>query len=118
MAVQTYDLVIRRGDTYNVEFTWQDSDGNPIDLTGYTARMQIRAKVSSPDPPAVDVTEGAGIVLGGAAGTVTVELTPEQTGDGLQDCKSGVYDVELTSSIGTVTTIIGGRVSFIDQVTR
>ena len=38
----TFSLPIVRGATWEDDFVYKDADGNPIDLTGYEARMQIR----------------------------------------------------------------------------
>lgn len=117
-SVQTFDLCIKRGDTYKATFTYVASDGIPVDLTGYTAKMQIRQKANSPDPAPVEITDQDGIVLGDAEGTVEITLSSENTGTNLESLKSGVYDLELTSPAGVVTTIVGGKVEFVDQVTR
>ena len=42
MAAGRYSFVIEQGATTDFEVIYNDSDGNPIDLTGYTARMSIR----------------------------------------------------------------------------
>ena len=100
-----------------VTITYQDASKQPIDLTGYTARLQIRAKVSSTEF-ALELTEASGLTLGGPAGTIDIALTPTQTETDLAELKAGVYDLELTSPAGIVTTIIGGSVTLADQVTR
>ena len=87
-----------------VTITYQDASKQPIDLTGYTARLQIRAKVSSTEF-ALELTEASGLTLGGPAGTIDIALTPTQTESDLDGLKSAVYDLELTSPAGIVTTI-------------
>ena len=116
-STPTFDLCVKRGDSYMVTITYQDSSKQPIDLTGYTARLQIRAKVSSTEF-ALELTEASGLTLGGPAGTIDIALTPTQTETDLAELKAGVYDLELTSPAGIVTTIIGGSVTLADQVTR
>jgi hypothetical protein len=39
-----YSLTVVRGATWEDEFTYVDPAGEPIDLTGYEARMQVRTK--------------------------------------------------------------------------
>jgi hypothetical protein len=38
----SYSLVVPRGSTWEDDFTYVDDAGEPIDLTGYEARMQVR----------------------------------------------------------------------------
>lgn len=38
----SYSMQVVRGATWEDEFTYTDVDGEPIDLTGYEARMQVR----------------------------------------------------------------------------
>tara|TARA_R100000388_G_scaffold1643_1_gene2393 strand:+ start:862 stop:1260 length:399 start_codon:yes stop_codon:yes gene_type:complete len=43
MAAGKYSFVIEQGATTDFEIQYKDSNGDPIDLTGYTAKMQIRS---------------------------------------------------------------------------
>jgi len=76
----TFSLVMAGGVDWQIGFTlFQIVDGvkEPIDLTGYTAKLQMRLAYDSPDA-VLTLTDGAGITLGGAAGTVLVHATYEQ----------------------------------------
>ena len=42
MAAGKYSFAIEQGSTVDFEITYKDSNGDPIDLTDYQARMQIR----------------------------------------------------------------------------
>lgn len=89
----------------------------PVNLTGYTARMQIRNSLESTTAihemtTAVD----GGIVLGGADGTITLSI-PAATTAGF-DFDSAVYDLELVSSTGVVTEVAAGAVTLVREVTR
>lgn len=57
-----------------------DSDGNPFDLTGYSAELAIYLKTNQTPPAPVDTltTVDGRIVLGGIAGTIDL-LNPETT---------------------------------------
>jgi len=37
-----YDIITQSGVTYDLPISYRDVAGTPINLTGYTARMQIR----------------------------------------------------------------------------
>jgi hypothetical protein len=112
----TYDLTIRQGATWVQALRWEDSASVPVDLTGYTARMQVRPVVQSPTVIISLTTENGRITLGGATGNITLNLDAETTAAIEQP--NGVYDLELESADGTVTALLGGRVRFPREVTR
>lgn len=116
MAAAKHDIVIEQGATFQLNLLWKDSGGNPINLTGYTARMQVRRRVNS-DTTLLDLTtENGGITLGGAAGTINVIAAATATDDIAE--KTGVYDLELVSGAGIVTRLIEGCVTISPEVTR
>jgi hypothetical protein len=116
MALVTKDIEIEQGATFTLSFIWKDSNGTPVNLTGYQARMQIRKSVNAPDPPALSLTHTNGIALGGAAGTINVTATASQTSS--LTLRTGVYDLELESASGTVTRFAEGVVTNSFEVTR
>ena len=111
-----YDITIRQGSTFLQNMIWKDSSGVPMDLTGYVARMQVRPGVCSPDVIVELTTENGRITLGGVAGTIVLEIDADTTAAIVNGC--GVYDLELESSSGFVTTILAGAVAFEREVTR
>lgn len=42
MAAGIYNFIIEQGATTQFRIDYKDSNNNPVDLTGYTGRMQIR----------------------------------------------------------------------------
>ena len=42
MAAGSYSFTIEQGATTDFELVYKDSSGNPVDLTGYNARMQLK----------------------------------------------------------------------------
>ena len=42
MSAGRYSFTIEQGATLDFELAYKDSDNNPVDLTGYQGRMQIR----------------------------------------------------------------------------
>lgn len=114
MAAVTYDFLIEQGATKTLRFIWKDSEGVPVDLTSYTARMQLRRTVSSDTVVAELTTENGGIVLGGADGTVDVEFSAALTEQIEKNC---VYDIELVRG-QIVTRLVQGAISVSREVTR
>lgn len=111
-----YDLTIYGGATFTRRVVWKDSLGAIVDLTGYTARMQIRQSVRNPAVLVELTTENGGITLGGAAGTVDLLLTSTETA--ALTARAGVYDLELIDSEGIVTRLLQGAVEISPEVTR
>lgn len=111
----TYNLLCEQGATFSRQITWLDSNGVPVDLTSYTARMQVRETVES-SSTLFDLTSGAGdITLGGAAGTITVTISAAATAAVAAGCY--VYDLELVT--GTlVYRILQGEFTVDAEVTR
>lgn len=114
-----YNLNIIRGSRYLKSFIYQDSSKVVIDLTGLSARMQIRERDNSPDPAEIELTTTNGqIVLGGVTGQIDIILGATET-DALMINK-GVYDMELYDSLDldVVDTILEGAVTISDAITR
>lgn len=111
--VAILDLNVYRGDNFNHQITWQDSTGDPIDLTGYQAKMQVRKTVGS--TVLMEATDGNGLALGGVKGTIDIQLSPIQT---TINTKDNIYDLRVTSLAGFVTTVIKGIFVVSQDVTR
>ena len=116
MTAGIYNATIDQGATWSVTVTYEDSAGAPINLTGYTAAMQIRQQYSSDVADLTLTTSNGGISITGLTGTVVVNITDEQTG--ALDEGYYVYDLELTSTGGQVTRLIQGQLTVAPEVTR
>jgi hypothetical protein len=47
---QRVDIVCRKGDTFSIEIDFYDANDDPIDLTGYTWKMEVSESDTSPSP--------------------------------------------------------------------
>lgn len=115
MTAGRFDLVIEQGATFRQLFEWHDECDNLVDVTGMTAKMQIRRSFDA-DAPMLTLTDTDGITLGGALGTVLVVIADELTA-GLSTQVGGVYDIELHSSDGSTERFIEGKFRVTAQVT-
>lgn len=88
----------------------------PVDLTGMTARMQIRLKVTSDAAIHELTTENGGIILDNIAKTITLTIPANITADFA--FSQAVYDLEMVSSGNIVTSFASGSVVLIKEVTR
>jgi hypothetical protein len=69
----------KRGDTFSRDFEITDAEGDPVDLTGYTAACKMRLQSGnrvSDGSPAVTLTA---TLITPAAGTVRVSATAAET---------------------------------------
>jgi hypothetical protein len=110
------DMDCYQGASFDYTLTWQ-TGGTPVNLSGYTARMQVRDTYDG-GSAVVSITSGTGITLGGTAGTILVELTATQTA-AIDATPSGqyVYDLELVSG-SSVTRLVEGTFIVSPEVTR
>lgn len=101
--------IIGAGTTWNPDpFVWKDENGVAINLTGYSARLKIRA---SHDASAVLLDASAYVTLGGAAGTITVNIP--DTIIAAQTWTQGVYVLEVESGPGATTQLLRGEISLV-----
>lgn len=76
MAAGRYNFKLDQGASFTLPITWKDSGDSPIDLTGYSAKFTV---LDADNNALLELTDGSGITLGGAAGTISVAFTPTQT---------------------------------------
>lgn len=111
-----YNLSIQQGATLAVAVTWKDSNDVPVDLTGYTARLQVKETYDGNAVLSLNTSNG-GIALGGTAGTINLAAAATATA-ALAAPFSGVYDLELVSGSGVVTRLLEGAATVSPEVTK
>ena len=110
-----YNFVCPQGTTFSKQLSYL-IDSVPVDLTGYTARMQVREKASSASKIIDLTTENGGITLGGKAGTIQLDVSASTTESLVP--KTYVYDLEVVSSGNYVIRLIEGQFTVTPEVTR
>ncbi|MEW9530593.1 hypothetical protein [Microbispora sp. NPDC049125] len=113
MPAAVWNLLIEQGATWEVVLTLTDRD-----LTGCTARMQVRETIESPTALLdLSTAPGSGIVVTpGPPGTITLRLSDEETA--AIAWRHGVFDLELTDAYGDTDRLLKGEVSVDFEVTR
>ena len=112
-----YDINWISGDTNTLELNYVDSEETPIDLTGYTVMMGLKNK---PTDNVTVIPQKQAVLLDASNGHLRFTFEPDET-IGLVPMKTRVafyYDVELTSPVGVVTTILQGRVNLQRSITN
>ena len=106
-----FDLVIDQGSDYEVSFPVLDPSGQAQDLSGWSARSQVRGSVADVDVLHDFATE---LTLTGSSVTLTVPAAVSTT----WAWTSAVYDLEVAAPGGAVTRLAEGAVIVRPEVTR
>ena len=129
MAAGKYSFTIEQGATTNFELAYKDSAGDPVDLTNYTARMQLRPSAGS-DEIYLTLSSslgtcGTGLNMSGSSGlnpptSGTIGVFISAYSSSLLTFTQASYDLEIASGSGdcaVVTRLIEGKAKLIQEVT-
>jgi hypothetical protein len=112
MAAGKYNIVIDQGSDFALEFTVKE-DGSAFDLTGYSARAQLRERPHDETKIADFVCN----IVSAGAGTIKMSLTNETTT--ALTPKKYYYDIEIfTTNDAAVTRLLQGEALVSPEVTR
>jgi hypothetical protein len=112
------DIEIVRGKTWTAKFRYltkscKGKSNVPVNLSGFTAIMQIRTSVSAATSM-ITLVNNSGITLG-SDGSIEVEMTPSQT-SGLA-LGENVYEIELTNNT-VVIAFSTGKAKVYEEIAR
>lgn len=112
MSAARYNLVIDQGSDFAINFTVKE-DGSAKDLTGYSARAQMRTSKTSTSIAATFACS----IANPSSGTVTLSLTNATSS--AVTAGTYVYDLEIfTANNASVTRLLQGSVDLTQEVTR
>lgn len=96
------NLEIYEGSTFRKSFIWK-SDSVAVDLTGYTAKMQVRATIKSSTALLTLTTENGGIVIEDQVektGMYSINISSILTANITNHIEvEGIYDLKLISAL-------------------
>lgn len=127
MLAGNYNMTCQQGSTFTRLIEIEQPDltadptGNtfePFDLTGYTARMQVRRTIDSANFLLSLSTENGSLTINpieGQTNAIYIDVSASVTAS---VSTSGVYDLEIISSTGTVTRVLQGVFNLSPEVTR
>lgn len=138
MAAGTYSFIIEQGSTVDFQIDYKDSNGNPVDLSDYQSRMQMRPSKGSSDiicilssslssdGTGLDMTPpSASATLPKSSGSIRIFISAfssSQFSSGSNiSWEQGNYDLEIRSGSGVTTVvnrILEGKVKLSKEVTR
>ena len=135
MAAGKYSFILEQGATINFEVQYKDSNNLPIDLSGYSGRMQFRDSFADTPNSTIYLTlssslnpDGTGLNFSGSNGTTSP--VSGSIGVYIASCTSSAltfntayYDLELyypgfDPDCPIVTRLLEGQVRLSQEVTR
>ena len=132
MAAGNFSFTIEQGATTDFELAYKDSSGNPIDLTGYDARMQLKDSAGGsttfltlssslqPDGTGLNLSGSGGLNASKPTTSGSIGIFISHTSSSNLSFTKAVYDLEIVSGSGTgtvVTRLIQGKVNLSKEVT-
>jgi len=113
--MEEVNFKVVQGDTFAIRVIYKNSNGTPINLSGYSARMDIRNEPSGKILCA-SINEQSGITITPSTGVLDIQFNPSQTRK--FTLPSAAYQLQIRSSNGTQTTILKGYISTSSAVIR
>lgn len=129
MAAGKYSFVIEQGSTVDFEIVYKDSNSNPVDLTDYQARMQIRPSYGSSTIYMTLSSSlgpcGTGLNMSGSSGNKpptsgSIGIYISAVSSSQLSFSEALYDLEIASGSGncaTVTRILEGKIRLSKNIT-
>ena len=111
-----FDFRVNQGADLTVPFLLLDDSGGGIDLTGYTAAMQVRSRVYSTEAVDTLTSDNGRLIIDEIEGRITAKFPHEITET--YPAQALVYDIEITSAENERTRILQGKIIVSAEVTR
>lgn len=116
MSAEVHNLSVEKGASFEQIIRWTDDDGVAINLTGATARMQVRAATNVTSVLFEATTANGKLAIAGDLGQIT--LTIAATESAAFTWSFGKYDLEIVTAGGLVYRLIRGTISISAEVTQ
>ncbi len=127
MLAGNYNMTCQQGSTFRRSIEIEQPDlaadptGNtfiPFDLSGYSARMQVRRTIDSANFLLELSTQNGALTInpsGTAPNQIYIDVSASVTAS---VNTSGVYDIEIVNPDGTITRVLQGVFNLSPEVTR
>lgn len=114
-VTSTKNLTINKGSGYKITFSLS-KDGDPVDLTGYSLRGQVRPSASSSTVLLNMTSANLLLKIDNANSSIIMNL-PESFTRRVPGTY-GVYDIELLNPVSDASKIVTGLITFVPEVTQ
>lgn len=132
MSNTTLTWIIKQGSTFKRRIEYTDSAGNPIDLTGFNGRFQVRPEYESSvilfNVTTTPTADGTGITMTPSSASVVLPISSGSMGILISAYSSSqvnfdtaYFDYEIYSGSGVteyVERLFDGKMKMIKNVTR
>lgn len=121
MSAAIHDITIEQGATFTRQITMRQSNGSPMDLTGYIGRAMVRKTYGATSPSATftvtfDTDRTTGVVTLTLSATQTAAIPAGESVDGLDS--QYVWDFELEDATGVVMRVLKGACYIDPEATK
>ena len=128
MAAGKYSFTIEQGTTLDFEIQYKSPNNLPIDLTGYSGKMQIKSNFADNNPTTYITLssslagDGTGLNFSGSNGSTppssgSIGIYISAASSSAFTFQTARYDLEISSG-DTVTRILEGQITLSKEVTR
>lgn len=102
------DISLTHGKDLPFSMTWwtDSTKTTPVDITGYSAKFQIRTSVEDKGTPLLEYTSASEITLGDALGTIVFNIADT---DNVFGDRALYYELEMTDALGSKRALVGGK---------
>lgn len=110
-------LDIYTGVDFDITFYWNDAEAKPIDVTTFTAYMQIKERIDSLE---IYFNASPYLYINGEDainGAVRLNIPASATSN-LQKLTNGVFDIKLKSQSGNIYMLLDGSVNIHKTITE
>jgi hypothetical protein len=127
MIAGVYNITCEQGSSFLrvLEIQQPDLEADPtgqtfedFDLTGYTARMQVRRTIDSASALVTLTTENLGLEINPTEDTINMIKMSMAASVTASITSSGVYDLEIVDITGFVSKVVKGVFTLVPEVTR
>ena len=109
------NLEVDQNATFSFIVEYKDNNGLPIDLTGATAKMQVRDTKGGSKLAFSLTSPSGGIIIDPTNGKLTIKMTPTQTNKLFYPKSS--YDIMITDSNANKIKLLEGFMTLSRSVT-
>jgi hypothetical protein len=128
MAAGKYSFTIEQGSTLDFEIQYKDPNSLPVNLTGFSGKMQIRSNFADNNPVTYATlssslaADGTGLNFSGSNGSTppisgSIGIYISAASSSAFNFQTARYDLEISSG-NTVTRILEGQITLSKEVTR
>lgn len=112
MGIESICLEIKRGDTWSRTIYFQDADGSPIDISGWTVFFTVKAKTDDLDSAAV-IAKTITTFPNPISGEAEIVLSSTDTA---QVIENYLFDIQIKTANNEIITVLEGILTITQDI--